>query len=280
MSIRINDSHWLVTDWIMKRLFEDIQFEMSNSYEKHIELKEIIEDSINLNTYSFELNSHHNLQLIADLGYLIKKSKNKRSNNNSAVKYPTETEIVYANKIIELQSILESNFRSTTSNNVFNSEKLENEYRKSIWLYLEKISYYLIYLNKELDQIEYNSELKKIKNYKGNFNIKISNSANEITNSKLFNNLIQLIPRNEIIKSAILYLGNDQQRGIINYGNHELSNSVKKYSKFHRVFKIRQEWGGSYWKVRYSRIDHTDEFDGMLYQEINKFKMEFNFKLH
>lgn len=279
MSITINNNHWLVADWIMRKLFEDIQFEMANSYEKHLELKKIIENSIKLHTYSIELNSQNDLQPIADLGYLIKKSENRKLHNSSADKTPTEAEMNYANKISKLKSTIESNFQSTTSNNIFNSEKLENEYRKSIWLYLEKISYYLIYLNKELGQIEHNSELNEIKNYKPNFNIQISNSANELTKSELFNNLINLIPRNESLKSAILYLGNDQQCGIINYGNHEFSNETNRYSKFQRVFKIRQEWGGSYWKVRYSQIDNTDEFDGMLYQEINKFKMEFNFKL-
>lgn len=280
MSIIINNNHWLVADWIMRNLFKDILLEIDNSYEQHKALKEKIENSIMLHTYFLEFNNQTELQLIADLGLLIKRVEKQKLDKRGKTEIVSEGEITYANKISELIIIIESNFKSSKSHHIFDSERLEIEYNKSIWLYLEKITYYLIYLNKELKPNQIKSELTEIENYEPDFKIQYFSIAAELVNSKLFHSLINIIPRNEKLISAIIFLGEDQNSGIVNYRNHKMISGSNKLSDFHRVFKIRQEWGGSYWKVRYIETETQNEFNAMIYEEINNFKMEFTFKLN
>jgi len=280
MSITINNSHWLVADWIMRTLFKEILYEVENSYENHQSLKDKIDSSIELHTYSLNFNTETEIQSIADLGFLLNKSEKRRIQNKSIELNITKTDSLYLKKINDLKILIESYFKSSISNEIFDSQRLEDEYRSLIWLYLEKISYYLIYLNKELKPNLNKIELTELENYKSNFSIHYSNSKDELENSKLFQNLLNLIPRNDKLISAIIYLGKDQKSGIVNYRNHSVKSDLTELSKFHRVFKIRQEWGGSYWKVRYAKIKTQDEFGMMTYKEINKLKMEFTFKLN
>jgi len=277
MSIRIHDTHWLVADWIMRNVFKDILFEIEHSYEKHDALKDKIEKSIKLHTYFLEFDTKNEMQSISDLGFLIMKSENRKYHNASKDENPGE--IIYLNKISELKLLIESNFRSATSDIIFDSVRLEKEYRSSIWLYLEKLTYFLIYLNKELGSNIANSELLEVDQVETNFTVQYYGDPYELTNKKLFQKLISLIPRNEKLLSAVIYLGKDQKCGIINYGAKKMTHDWERVSEIHRVFKIRQEWGGSYWKARFASTKIDSEFDAVLYEEINQFKMEFTFKL-
>lgn len=279
MSITINDKHWLVADWIMRNLFKDVLYEIKHSYEQHQNLKERIEFSIKAHTYHLQLESETDSQTIADLGYLIEKFKIRTKQERSTSEIAQEGDIVYSQKTDELKSLIDTFFTSNINSQVYNSIRLENEYKKSIWLYLEKVTYYLIYLNKELQNKNNLSELSETESYADNFEIKYKGNQDELFDIKLFHNLISLIPRNENLISSIIYLGKDQNQGTINYCKHNMIEFSTNKSTFQRVFKIRQEWGGSYWRANFASNNENQQFDRIEYEEINKFKMEFKFKI-